>query len=148
VRERFRRFDALGRVIREAGPVYSDPDAGNAQRRQVTLYVWDGLSRLARVQAGYCAYSASSGTGCSGSDVVSELVSRVHDELGRTLSERRVDSTGAQREWRYTHDVHGNVLTATDAKGQLTTYSWGYGHQLERSVAQGGHVSSPVKRTV
>ena len=53
--------------------------AGNAQRRQVTLYVWDGLSRLTRVQAGYCAYSAGSATGCSGSDVVSELVSRVHD---------------------------------------------------------------------
>jgi RHS repeat-associated protein len=139
VRERYRSYDALGRLVREAGPTFTDLTvSGSPLRRQVTKYQFDGLGRPVRVEAGYCTASAS---GCSGGDTLSTVVRFAHDELGRVISEFRRETSSIEREWRYTHDIHGNVLTATDAKGQVTTYTWGYGHQLERSVAQGGHTT-------
>jgi YD repeat-containing protein len=39
------------------------------------------------------------------------------------------------RAWTASHDKHGNVLSATDAKGQITVLTWDTGHQLaSRSV--------------
>jgi YD repeat-containing protein len=67
-RDWLRRYDALGRLTRVAGPAYVDPDAGGALRRPVTVYVYDGLSRLLEVQAGWCLHAVGAFGGCSGSD--------------------------------------------------------------------------------
>jgi RHS repeat-associated protein len=53
------------------------------------------------------------------------------DDFGRKL--RETDALGRTRQFVY--DQHGNPVSVVDARGQLTTLTWGYGHQLTGRTA-------------
>jgi YD repeat-containing protein len=62
---------------------------------------------------------------------IKKQTAAVYNDLGWKVAE--TDPLG--KTWSASHDKHGNVLTALDAKNQTTVLTWNYGHQLKtRSV--------------
>jgi RHS repeat-associated protein len=43
--------------------------------------------------------------------------------------------------WTFEYDVNNNPVRITDAKGQVTQYTWGYGHQLLTRTNNAGNVT-------
>ncbi|MDD4916165.1 MAG: type IV secretion protein Rhs, partial [Methylococcales bacterium] len=137
-------YNALGRLVRVAGPQITDSDPGsgtyNTTIRSVTLYSYDNLGQLLNIQAGKTASDGgvaagvNPDTGVSSSDSVATQVSYVHDDFGRTLTEIDANANSAT----YTYDLNNNVLTAHTANGHTLTYAWGYGHQLQSMSAEDG----------
>lgn len=95
--------------------------------------VYDNLGNLTQVQAGR---TDSTGTNPA-SDVVTPQMAYQYDDFGRKLKE--TDPLG--KLWTFAYDANNNVIQATDAKGQQTGYTWGYGHQLLTRTNAAGNVT-------
>ncbi|MBI2780053.1 MAG: RHS repeat-associated core domain-containing protein [Gammaproteobacteria bacterium] len=113
-------YDELGRPTRIAGPQYSDSTLGTI--RPLTRYGYDTLGNLTKIEAGR---TGSSGTNPA-SDTVTPQATLAYDDFGRTL--KNTDALG--KAWQYRYDLHNNIVQTTDPKGQVTTATWGAGHQL------------------
>jgi RHS repeat-associated protein len=113
-------YDELNRPTRIVGPSYTD--ASNATIRPVTLYTYDRLGNLIQIRAGR---TDASGTNPASDDVKTQAL-YAYDDFGRKIKE--TDPLG--KYWTFAYDVNNNPVTITDAKGQGTQYTWGYGHQL------------------
>ena len=75
-------------------------------------------------QEGYCI---SATTGCTiTAPVVSTQSTLVNDDFGRKYKE--TDPLG--KAVTYSYDSNNNITQITDAKGQITTFGWNYGHVL------------------
>lgn len=109
-------FDELNRPTRIVGPQYTDVVYGVI--RPVTKYIYDTLGNLARVDAGR--------TDSNESDAVTTQLTYKYDDFGRKIME--TDPLG--KSWTFEYNTNNNITKATDAKGQVTTYTWGYGRQL------------------
>ncbi|MES2354415.1 MAG: RHS repeat-associated core domain-containing protein [Pseudomonadota bacterium] len=112
-------FDELNRPTRIAGPTYTDASLGAI--RPVTKYTYNNLGALVTIRAGRTSSSNS-----SSSDSTSLQQTLVFDDFGRKLKE----TDALDKSWKWTYDVNNNVATQTNGRGQLATYTWGYGHQL------------------
>jgi RHS repeat-associated protein len=110
-------YDEQNRPVRIVAPAYTDAALGTV--RPVTRYSYDLLGNLVAVSAGT---TGATGTNPA-ADVVAVQTSCTWDDFGRKLSE----SDGLGRTRRWTYDVQGNPLTATDAKLQATQLTWSYG---------------------
>ncbi|MFA7062387.1 MAG: hypothetical protein WC156_16395, partial [Pedobacter sp.] len=124
-------YDELNRPTRIVGPAYTDATYGLI--RPATIYSYDKLGNLTQVQAGR---TDSSGINPA-SDVVTTQNSSVYDDFGRKLKE--IDPLG--KFWTFVYDVNNNVTSMTDAKGQITGYTWGYGHQMLTRTTAAGNVT-------
>lgn len=141
-RDTLRTYDALGRLVREAGPAYVDQDPSSATFgqtiRPVTRWVYDPLGHLKEILAGKTAANGGApidpDSGASASDTVATQVRYVTDDFGRVL--RETDALGQSTV--STYDRHGNVLTRQTPTGHTLTYTWGYGHQLRQVQAEDG----------
>lgn len=111
--------DELNRPARIVGPAYTDTVLGLV--RPVTKNTFDSLGRLTQVAAGR---TDSSGTNPN-NDVVTVQMTYQFDDFGRKIKE--TDALG--RNWLIQYDVNNNPVTITDAKGQTTQMTYGYGHQ-------------------
>jgi RHS repeat-associated protein len=125
-------YDELNRPTRSVGPVYTDATYGAVC--PVTINRYDSLGRLWQVAAGRtpspCATPAN--------DVTPVQVTYAYDDF-----DRLVNATDALGRYRTAHyDAHNNVDSATDAKSQTTSFTWGYGHQLMTRVEQGGRTTT------
>ncbi|MGD0959774.1 MAG: RHS repeat-associated core domain-containing protein, partial [Methylomonas sp.] len=137
-------YNALGQLVRVAGPIItdSDPSSGtyNNTIRTVTLYSYDNLGQLLNIQAGKTASDGgvaagiNPDTGVSGGDTVATQAGYVHDDFGRKLTETDANGNSAN----YTYDLNNNVLTANTANGHTLNYTWGYGHQMQSMSAEDG----------
>ncbi|WP_445370035.1 RHS repeat-associated core domain-containing protein [Methylomonas sp. HW2-6] len=144
VRDTLKRYDALGRLIRVAGPAYVDQNPSSATFNQtirpVTRYVYNNLGHLTEIKAGQT--TADGGTainadsGVSASDTVTTQVSYVNDDFGRKLSETDANNQVTT----YTYDLNNNVKTrqTPGSSGHTLTYVWDYGHQLLSVTAEDG----------
>ncbi|MFA5026974.1 MAG: DUF6531 domain-containing protein, partial [Candidatus Methylomirabilota bacterium] len=119
-------YDALTRPVRVVGPVYPE---GGSQRRPVTQYTYTLLGTLQQVAAGW----TTNLDGSEGADTVTPQMTYTHDDFGRTLT-ARIGAAGPV--WSFVADRHGNVVTATDPRGVVTTVTYGYGGQLLAREAQ------------
>jgi RHS repeat-associated protein len=124
-------YDALNRPTRVVGPVVADPVHGTI--RPVTRYAYGApgtnvLGYRTRIEAG-----RTNAAGDFTADVVTTQMTWVWDDFGRKI--RETDAAG--RTWTMTYDVHGNLLTVRDARGQTTSFTWGYGHQMLTRSAGG-----------
>jgi RHS repeat-associated protein len=124
-------FDELNRPTRIVGPSYTDATYGTI--RPVTVYTYDTLGNLKSVRAGR---TDSTGTN-PGNDILSTQAAYVFDDFGRKLTE--TDALGSS--WSFLYDVNNNVSQATDAKNQVTSFYWGYGHQLQTRTNPDGNVT-------
>lgn len=144
VRDTLKRYDALGRLIRVAGPAYVDQNPGSATFNQtirpLTRYGYDNLGNLKEIKAGQTSSDGGTtidlDTGVSASDSVSTQVSYVSDDFGRKLSETDANNQITT----YTYDLNNNVKTqqTPGANGHTLTYVWDYGHQLLSVTAEDG----------
>ena len=127
-------YDELNRPIRVAGPQYTDNTVVSPTTiRPVTVYRYDTLGNRIEVLAGK---TDASGTNPAG-DLVATQASYQYDDFGRKI--RDTDPLGEYR--TYTYDVNNNVSTVTDAKQQVTGYTWGYGHQLLARTSTAGNAT-------
>ncbi len=124
-------FDELNRPTRIVGPQYSDSSYGTI--RPVTKYTYDTLGNLVQVDAGR---TDSSGTNPV-SDIVATQMVYKHDDFGRKLKE--TDPLGKYRTFEY--DINNNIKAVTDAKNQVTGYTWGYGHQMLTKTNTAGNAT-------
>lgn len=132
VRRSFKSYDELNRLIRVAGPAYTDADYGNI--RPVTQYVYNGLGYLTQILAGR---TDATGTNAA-ADVVSAQTTYVVDDFGRRLRE----TDPLAHSWNWTYDLYGNVLSQSDGKGQITSFTWDYGHQMLTRSSHNGQAGN------
>ncbi|RDH42212.1 DUF6531 domain-containing protein [Zooshikella ganghwensis] len=125
-RETLTTYDDLGRVARVVSPSYSDSVLGSV--RPVTHYQYDNLGNQTAVYAGY-----TNAAGDALADQVKLQMQYVYDDFGRVL--RKTDAAG--NTWHYQYDEHSNVITSTDPKQQITTFSY-YPSGLLKSVLTKG----------
>ena len=129
----FTRYDELNRPLQSEGPTYTDATLGSI--RPITVTAYNVLGNPTLVQAGHCTSAA---TGCAAAAVLSTQSTLIYDDFGRKY--RETDPLG--KFWTYGYDINNNVTQVTDGKGQITTYGWGFGHQLlSRTNLAGGNVS-------
>ncbi|WP_225616339.1 RHS repeat-associated core domain-containing protein [Methylomonas albis] len=143
-RDTLKHYDALGRLIRVAGPAYVDQNPGSATFNQtirpLTRYIYDNLGNLKEIKAGQTTADGGTAidanTGASSSDTVATQVSYSYDDFGRKLSE--TDALGQVTSFSY--DLNNNVKTVQTpgANGHTLTYVWDYGHQLLSVTAEDG----------
>ena len=120
-------YDELNRPTRIVGPGYTDSVLGPV--RPVTRNTYDSLGRLTQVASG----RTDSGGVTPANDVVTVQMTYQYDDFGRKIKE--TDALG--RNWLIQYDVNNNPITITDAKGQVTQMTYGYGHQLFTRNANG-----------
>ncbi|MDX8126811.1 hypothetical protein QLH52_05925 [Methylomonas sp. OY6] len=140
VRDTLNCYDALGRLIRVAGPAYVDQNPTSVTFNQTIRPVYNNLGHLTEIKAGQT--TADGGTainadsGVSASDTVTTQVSYVNDDFGRKLSETDANNQVTT----YTYDLNNNVKTqqTPGAGGHTLTYVWDYGHQLLSVTAEDG----------
>ncbi|MDT4291665.1 RHS repeat-associated core domain-containing protein [Methylomonas sp. MO1] len=143
-RDSLNTYNALGQLIRVAGPAYVDQNPTSATFnlpiRPLTRYSYDNLGNLKTIQAGQTTAdggtSINADTGASSSDTVATQVSYNYDDFGRKLSE--TDAMGQVTSFSY--DLNNNVKTVQTpgANGHTLTYVWDYGHQLLSVTAEDG----------
>jgi YD repeat-containing protein len=102
-------------------------------QRPVTLYSYDQLGHLSRIEAGT---TDAAGTHAA-SDHVRLQMRYVTDDFGRTI--KQTDALG--RSTLFSYDGNGNLSKMTDAKGQTTTFTWDYGHLLWERKSSAGNVT-------
>jgi RHS repeat-associated protein len=122
------QYDELNRPIRIVGPQYTDTILGAI--RPVTKYVYDTLGNRTQVLANYTTDLTGLGTA---QDNLKTQVTDAFDDFGRNIKE--TDPLG--KFWSTTYDSNNNVTQVIDAKNQITSYIWGYGHQLTSRTATG-----------
>lgn len=143
-RDTLKRYDALGRLIRVAGPAYVDQNPNSATFSQtirpVTRYSYDNLGNLKEIKAGQTSSDGGTtidpDTGASASDTVATQASFGYDDFGRKLTETDPNNQVTT----YTYDLNNNIKTAQTpgAAGHTLTYLWDYGHQLLSVTAEDG----------
>ncbi len=126
------QYDELNRPTRVVGPLLTDPLLGTV--RPVTTYAYDTMGNLETVKAGHTTDTTGANPAA---DILATLATYTSDDFGHRLSE--TDPLG--KSWRYEYDRHGNVTKTTDANGQITRNSWGYGHQLLSRTNDSGSVT-------
>jgi YD repeat-containing protein len=119
-------YDELNRPVRIVGPQYTDATLGTI--RSLTSYTYNPLGHLIKVEAGH-----TNGV----TDTVTPQMTYLYDDFGRKIRE----TDALSRSWSFEYDINNNPITVTDAKGQLTTFTYGYGHQLLARAA-GGQTTS------
>ncbi|MDX1253449.1 MAG: type IV secretion protein Rhs [Gammaproteobacteria bacterium] len=124
------QYDELNRPVRIAGPAYTDAALGTI--RPLARYSYDNLGNLANVEAGR---TDASGTNPA-SDIVTPQMIYAYDDFGRKI--RETDPLGKAR--RFEYDLNNNLTKMTDARGQVTTWAWAYGHQLRQRSTPGQYV--------
>jgi RHS repeat-associated protein len=125
-------YDELNRPVRVAGPAYTDT-AGSVIR-PVTVYGYDVLGRLVSVDAG-----RTDRTGRAPSaDVVTRQMTYGWDDFGAKITE----TDGAGRTWRFVPDIHGNPVSVTDPKLQITTYTYDYGGRVKTRQDHSGRLTT------
>ena len=113
-------YDALNRPVREVGPLVNGV-------YPVTCNAYDALGRQTEIWAGSTLDPAAASCDLTGADPdLKKQASYLHNDFGWQVKE--TDALDNSRTW--SHDKHGNVLTATDAKGQTTVLTWSTGHLL------------------
>jgi RHS repeat-associated protein len=120
-------YDELNRPVRIVGPSYTDATYGPI--RPLTQYTYDTLGNLTQVAAGR---TDSTGTNLA-SDNVAPQATVAYDDFGRKIKE----TDPLAKFWSTTYDSNNNVTQVIDAKNQITSYIWGYGHQLTSRTATG-----------
>ncbi|TCV88551.1 MULTISPECIES: DUF6531 domain-containing protein [Methylomonas] len=143
-RDSLNTYNALGQLIRVAGPAYVDQNPTSATFNQsirpLTRYSYDNLGNLKTIQAGQTTADGGTAinadTGASSSDTVATQVSFQYDDFGRKLTE--TDALGQVTTFSY--DLNNNVKTVQTpgAAGHTLTYVWDYGHQLLSATAEDG----------
>jgi RHS repeat-associated protein len=123
-------YDEANRPVRGVGPALA-----NGQRLHVCTK-YSNLGFVSEVWAGPSTDTTSATCNFTNPNLKRQ-VSFGYDDFGRKLSE--TDPLGRIARWTY--DVHGNVLTAQDAKTQTTTYAWFYGGLLASWSNASGSVS-------
>ncbi|NKC13293.1 MAG: hypothetical protein GKR94_14185 [Gammaproteobacteria bacterium] len=122
-RDTHTQYDALGRVVRVAGPLHNAaPDLPAI--RPVTTYRYNALGNRVQIAAGHTPQT--SGTN-AGADLTTVQQINTYDDFGRKLSQ--TDANG--NTWTFTYDLHDNLITLVDPKGQ----------RVERDYAYGGYVT-------
>lgn len=121
----FTTYDALNRPVRRMGPQITDPTLGAI--RPVVQYTYNLFGYTTQIQAGHCAASA---TGCATTPVLTLQQTNVWDDFGRKI--RETDAAGKSVLSEY--DVNNNVTRRTDAKGDVTTFAWAFGHRLTSRI--------------
>lgn len=120
VRDSYRYYDELGRLVRQVGPQVSATDTS----RPVTCLVYDVLGDVAEIWAGSTADTTSQTCTLDGV-TIKKQASYTHDDWGRKLSE--TDALG--HTWRWSWNVHGELVSSQSptqaAAGQTTTYAYG-----------------------
>jgi RHS repeat-associated protein len=162
-------YDAFGRLVRVEYPAwgktigYAYDERGRLRERQlpdgtVTRYTYDAISRLVRIDAQEGAFGFdydAEGRLARRSNPNGTVATYAYDAVGRV---ERISHTAAGGQTTaavaYTYDGAGNRVTATDERGQRTTFrydnrnrlvaeddtrthrSFEYGPNGERSAAQ------------
>jgi RHS repeat-associated protein len=122
-------YDELNRPVRVVGPSYVDATLGNI--RPVIRYAYDNLGRMTQLAAGHTTDPSGQNTAF---DVAAVQNTFVHDDFGRKVR----DADGLNRAWVYSYDGNNNPVSATDPRGQTTTYTWRHGHLLDSVLTHGG----------
>ena len=120
-RTSFTTYDSLNRSLQSIGPTYTD--AAAAIIRPVTQTTYNLLGVLTQVQAGQCP---SALTGCSAAATLATQMTYVFDDFGRKLGE----TDALAKATSFLYDINNNVTQVTDAKGQITSFTWNYGHLM------------------
>ena len=125
-------FDELDRPTRIVGPSYTDATLGVI--RPVTQYLYDNLGRRTQVNAGYTTDS----TGVNPAlDVLKVQTTLSFDDFGRKVKE--TDPLTKFSVFEY--DANNNLVKATDAKGQLTQYTW-----IKKNISDRGYITpTPIQ---
>jgi RHS repeat-associated protein len=120
VRDSYRHYDELGRLVREVGPQTSATDTS----RPVACVVYTALGDVAEIWAGGTADTTSKTCTLDGVNVKKQR-SATYDDWSRKLSE--TDALG--RVWRWTWNGHGELVSSQTpvqaAAGQSTNYAYG-----------------------
>lgn len=136
--------DALGNVTSYGYDLHDnlvqvtqpDPDGAGGVSSPVTTAVYDDVGQLLSV-----------------TDPLGRITSYAYDQLGRVTSVTLPDPDGVSGSqtspvYSYTYDLFGNLLTATDALNNVTTYSYDHLHRLIQVIAAdpdgAGPQTSPV----
>lgn len=143
-RDSLNTYNALGQLIRVAGPAYVDQNPTSATFnlpiRPLTRYSYDNLGNLKEIKAGQTTADGGTAinadTGASSSDTVATQVSYNYDDFGRKLSETDANNQVTS----FSYDLNNNVKTVQTpgATGHTLTYVWDYGHQLLSVTAEDG----------
>jgi RHS repeat-associated protein len=120
-RTSFTSYDELNRPVQATGPQYNDASLGSV--RPVTTRAFSLLGYPIQLHAGHCPSAA---TGCASAAVLTTQAIYVHDDFGRKIKE----TAQLGKSWAYEYDVNNNLTKHTDAKGQVTGFTWQYGHQF------------------
>lgn len=120
VRDSYRFYDELGRLVRSVGPQVSALEVA----RPVTCYVYTALGDLSEVWAGSTTDISSSACNLDGVNVKRQF-NASFDDFGRKLTE--TDALG--NTWRWSWNRH-NQLVSTQSPEQVlasqsTTYAYG-----------------------
>ncbi|NQD36438.1 type IV secretion protein Rhs [Permianibacter sp. IMCC34836] len=132
-------YDELNRVVRVVEPAYSDVSFGSI--RPVTTYRYSTLGKVVEIKAGR---TDSTGTSES-TDVLLTQATYQFDDFGRKLKE--TDALAKSTIFS-DYDTFGNLGKVTDAKGQITQFTWKYGHRLDTQTDHLGRVTSYTYNTL